>query len=273
MQSGGLMSEVIKAALANLQPSIPWAHHFNLHGVETITREYNEQFYNKAQAVKILGQLGLIYYKTFSQGLPLSEARVLDVASAEGGLSVEFAGAKEVIGIEGRQLYVNRANFVKDTLGLPNVRFVQGDVRKIDPGIGPFDFTICSGILHHLGSNDFFSFLLSMAALTAGTFFLYTHVSAPDAVTKFRLEGPVKADGFDGFHFREHADHATVKQREELVRASLDNTFSFWATEESLVAALKKAGFNFVCKMFEPHAFGGYANRNIRVIFICRKNA
>lgn len=40
----------IKAELAKLQPAIPWAHHFDLHGVETVTREENEQFYKKAQA-------------------------------------------------------------------------------------------------------------------------------------------------------------------------------------------------------------------------------
>lgn len=153
------------------------------------------------------------------------------------------------------------------------VRIFQGDVRKIDSSLGPFDFTICSGILHHLGQGDFFPFLQSMAALTQGTFFLYTHVSTPDGIGMFRLKGPVKADDFEGYLFQEHADNATPQERQQQVRASLDNTLSFWATEESLVSALKKAGFNFVCKIFAPHAFGGYANRNLRVIFICRKDA
>ena len=265
----------IRSELSRLQPEIPWAHHFDLHGVETIDRETNEQFYKKAQAAKALGKLALDYCRAFSRGLPLSEARVLDVASAEGGLSVEFAqaGAKEVVGIEGRQLYVDRANFVARTLGLERVRFIKGDVRKVDSSLGSFDFTICSGILHHLGQDDFFAFLQSMVAVTRGTFFLYTHVTTPQGVDQFRLQGPVSADGFEGYLFREHADDATTQQREDQVRASLDNTFSFWATEEALIAALKAAGFGFISKMFEPHAFGGYANRNLRVIFVCRRSA
>ncbi len=265
--------DAIRDRLSRLEPAIPWAHHFDLLGVETITREQNEQFYKKAQAVKSLGRLALSYFRTFADGLPLSSARVLDVASAEGGLSVEFAqaGASEVVGIEGRQLYVDRANFVIETLGLRNARFLRGDVRKIS-ALEPFDFTIFSGILHHLGKDDFFPFLVSLATLTRGTMFLYTHVSTPDGVAQFRLVGPVEAEGgFAGSLFREHADAATAEQRERQVRASLDNTFSFWATEEALIAALKKAGFNTVAKMFEPHAFAGYANRNLRVIFIARK--
>lgn len=270
------MTEAIRSELAKLQPEIPWAHHFDLHGVETITREQHEQFYKKAMAVRSLGRLGLSYFNTFSRGLPLSSARILDVASAEGGISADFAraGAKEVIGVEGRQLYVDRANFAIGTLGLANVRFILGDVRKIDPALGPFDFTVCSGILHHLGKDDFFPFLASMAALTRGAMFLYTHVSTPEGIEKYRLEGPVQAEGqFQGWLFREHVDKATAQQRENQVRASLDNTFSFWANEEALLAALKKAGFNTVAKMLEPHAFGRYAAKNLQTIFVCTKDA
>jgi len=267
--------KTIRRKLDQLSPEIPWTHHFNLNGVETITPEQDEKFYKKSTAAKRLGELALTYYQTFSEGLPLSKARILDVASAEGAMSVAFsqAGAKEVVGVEGRKLYIDRGNLALEVLGIKNVRYIQGDVRKLDPeDMGTFDFVINSGILHHLGQDDFFPFLSSMAAITKGTMFLYTHVSTPKGVVDFRLKGPVKASGeFDGYLLQEHKEDATPEERERQVRASLDNTYSFWADEENLIRALKKVGFKFISKVFEPHAFAGYENRNLRVIYIAKK--
>jgi len=265
----------VRERLAALDPSVPWTHHFEIAGVETITPDIDEKFYKKSIAAKGLGNLALHYHRIFSEGRPLSETRVLDVASAEGGLSAAFAqaGAKEVLGVEGRRIYVDRANFVADVLGLSNFSTVQGDVRAISTQIhGQFDFTINSGILHHLGQPDFLPFLQSMADVTKDAMFLYTHVSTPAAVSDFRLKGPVKAAGeYEGYLLQEHPEDASPEEREAQVRASLDNTYSFWATEESLIAALKKVGFKTIVKMFEPHVFGGYINRNLRVVFLCKK--
>jgi hypothetical protein len=265
----------IRAALARLDPATPWTHHFNIQGVETISAATNEKFYKKSIGLKKIGELALQYCRVFSEAGGVKGLRVLDVASAEGGQSIAFAraGAREVVGIEGRRLYVDRANFVTAALGVENAKFSLGDVRKIDVGaLGEFDFVICSGILHHLGAEDFLPFLKLMGQLTRDTFFLYTHVSNPDSIRDFGLAGPHEiATGITGYLFREHADGATASEKEQQVRASLDNTFSFWATEESLVRALSASGFRFVAKMFEPHAFGGYRDRNIRVIFVAKK--
>lgn len=271
----GVTPDEVREALRNLRPDIPWTHHFTIAGVETITREQDEKFYKKSTAVKNLARLALVYHDAFSGGRRLSETRVLDIASAEGGLSVAFAeaGAKEVVGIEGREIYVSRARFVTKALAVPNIRYELGDVRQISrQRDGLFDFTINSGILHHLGQDDFHPFLAAMAEVTRDTMFLYTHVSTPEAVKNFRLRGPVMAAGkFEGFLLQEHAEDASQEEREEQVRASLDNTYSFWGTEEALVAALKSVGFGLVAKILEPHVFGSYHNRNLRVIFICKK--
>jgi hypothetical protein len=270
-----LSAEEVRTALDKLNPEIPWTHHFELAGVETITAEQDEKFYKKSSAAKNLGKLALVYQRAFSGGRPLSETRVLDVASAEGGLSVEFAeaGAQEVVGIEGRQLYISRAEFVLEALGLKNVSYRLGDVRHISRAThGEFDFTINSGILHHLGQEDFFPFLQAMGEVTRDVMFLYTHVSTPAAVEDFRLKGPVQAAGeFEGYLLQEHAEDASAEQREQQVRASLDNTYSFWATEESLIRALKRVGFGLIAKIMEPHVFGSYVNKNLRVIFVCKK--
>jgi hypothetical protein len=276
MESMTAMSpDEVRQALQNLGPETPWTHHFTIAGVETITREQDPKFYSKSTAVKNLARLALVYHDAFSGGRPLGETRVLDVASAEGAMSIAFAqaGAKEVVGIEGRKIYVSRANFVREALSVPSVRFELGDVREISrERYGEFDFTINSGILHHLGQDDFYPFLASLAEVTRDTMFLYTHVSTPEAVENFRLRGPVMAaDKYEGYLLQEHAEDATPEEREAQVRASLDNTYSFWATEEALVAALKKVGFGLVAKILEPHVFGSYHNRNLRVIFICKK--
>lgn len=273
--NSALSANEVREHLAKLDPSVPWTHHFEISGVETITPDIDEKFYKKSIAAKGLGSLALHYYRIFSEGRPLSEARVLDVASAEGGLSVAFAqaGAREVLGVEGRRLYVDRANFAARAMGLLNFSTVLGDVRAISAGThGQFEFTINSGILHHLGQPDFLPFLQAMADVTRDAMFLYTHVSTPAAVSDFRLTGPVQAGGeYEGYLLQEHPEDASPEQREAQVRASLDNTYSFWATEESLIAALRKVGFKTIVKIFEPHVFGGYTNRNLRVILLCKK--
>jgi len=270
-----ISADEVRKALSELDPATPWTHHFELAGVETISPDIDEKFYKKSMAAKNLGRLALVYQQCFSGGKPLSESRILDVASAEGGLSACFieAGAKEVIGVEGRQLYVERANFIARALDMPNFKVELGDVRHISKAThGEFDFTINSGILHHLGQEDFLPFLRAMGDVTRDVMFLYTHVSTPEAVRDFRLKGPVKvADRYDGYLLQEHAEDATPEEREAQVRASLDNTYSFWATEESLIAALKSVGFGLVAKIMEPHVFGSYINKNLRVIFVCKK--
>ncbi|MFN9499534.1 MAG: class I SAM-dependent methyltransferase [Erythrobacteraceae bacterium] len=270
-----LTAEEIREELGKLDPGTPWTHHFDLCGVETITPDMDEKFYKKSMAAKNLGRLALIYHQCFSGGKALADTRVLDVASAEGGLSACFveAGAKEVVGVEGRQLYVDRANLVSRALNLTNMKVHLGDVRHINKQTyGEFDFTINSGILHHLGQDDFLPFLQAMGEVTRDVMFLYTHVSTPEAVRDFRLKGPVKvADRFEGYLLQEHAEEASTEERIAQVRASLDNTYSFWATEEALIAALKSVGFGLVAKIMEPHVFGSHLNKSLRVIFICKK--
>ncbi len=267
--------EEIRDAYDNLRPDIPWTHHFDLGALETITAAKDEKFHRKAVGLKKIGELGIEYVRYFTRRASLDGARILDVACGEGGHSVAFAqaGASEVVGIEGRPLYIERARFAARALGVDNVRFVQGDVRQISPDqVGKFDFVFCSGILHHLGAGDFLGFLKTMGSVTEDTMMLYTHVATPASIKMFGLKGPEQlAPGIEGYLFREHADEADAAERERQVRASLDNTYSFWATEESLIIGLKHAGFGIIAKIFEPHAFSGYDNRNIRVLLIARK--
>jgi hypothetical protein len=113
------------------------------------------------------------------------------------------------------------------------------------------------GILHHLGVEDFEG--------------IYTHVGNEASIKRFRLTGPAfTPGGLEGYLFREHEDGATAIQRESKVRASLDNTFSFWSTELSLITQLQRVGFSTVCRLLAPHIFG-YENAQMRHILIARR--
>ena len=266
-------AEEIRSGLALLDPAIPWAHHFDLgYNIETIDVS-NEKYYKKAVGLRKLADLILKLIPYHTQKRSVHGLRVLDLACGEGCHSIALAehGA-DVLGIDGRQLYVDRATFAARVLGRDNVRFSQGDVRKIaQSDVGQFDLVLFLGILHHLGPEDFEKIIDSLFGLCRDTLILYTHVSNEASIKRFRLTGPHSTPGgLEGYLFREHEDGASEKQKEEKVRASLDNTFSFWATELSLITQIQKAGFSTASRLLLPHIFG-YENAQMRHIIIARK--
>ncbi len=274
-KAGSMDEETIRARLESLSPEIPWAHHFDLgFGIETVTKD-SEQFYAKATGLKKFGKLvtELVPYHTSSGSL--DGMRVLDVACAEGEHSIRFASmGASVIGVEGRRLYLERAKFAAEVNGVASrTEFRLGDVRAMSQNeLGSFDLVIASGILHHLNIEAFFPFLHSLAALTNDTCIIYTHISTPLAVERHRLDGPVTCkEGYEGYLFREHKDGATDDEKRKQVRASLDNTHSFWSNEASFNKALVDVGFSSVFRSVKPHMFSNFENGSYRPITICRK--
>jgi len=270
-----MSADQVKSRLQELQPEIPWAHHYNLAGVDTISEAADEKFYKKAVGLKKIGEVATMLFQRHANRTEFNNARILDVACAEGQHAIRFAqgGAREVVGVEGRPLYVARASFAAEALGINNARFQQGDVRKMKVSeLGQFDLVLASGILHHLGADDFSGFIKSLGELTKDMLVLYTHISNPDSIERFRLTAskPV-GDNYAGYLFREHKDNATEEQKATKVRASLDNTFSFWAEEDSLIRALKDAGFSTISAVLEPHVFGNPKDKGMRRIFMAAK--
>jgi SAM-dependent methyltransferase len=262
----------IKLRLNELTGNTPWAHLIELApGLFTVT-EADEVFYKKAFGLKKIGTLLTQLAAQQVHGHTLHGKRVLDLACGEGGHSLQMAAlGAQVLGIEGRSQYVERAQFAAEATGCTNVEFRLGDVRQLDPEIGTFDVVIFSGILHHLGLDDFDGMINELARVTGDLLLVYTHVSTDISINNHRLTGPVKtASGREGYLFREHGDGATDRQKEQQVRASLDNTFSFWAKEEELISALVAAGFCSVLKAMAPHPFG-WANASYRPILVARK--
>jgi hypothetical protein len=262
-------------ALAGMEPQIPWAHYFDFgHGLQSVHPTADPRFYKKATGLKIIGEGLADFTLKFLGRDDLTGLSVLDLASGEAGHSLEFANlGAQVLGVEGRDLYIKRAEFAAKAFGFSNnCKFIKSDVRTLGPDqVGTFDITMLLGILHHLGQEDFAPMLKTFASLTKRIGYIYTHVSELDAVTNHRLQGPVMAsDKYEGYLFREHKDGATDDQKRDKVRASLDNNLSCWAREEALLQALKDAGFKGVFKVLAPHPYFSPLAQ-YRVIYGCMK--
>ncbi len=253
-----MLAEDIQRRLQDLSPEIPWAHLFEFApGIVSVTTK-SEQFYKKAVGLRRIGDLLLDISRSEVRGHTLAGKRVLDLGCGEGGHSIQFArSGASVLGIEGRSLYLARARFAAEATGTANVRFEQGDVRRLPSDIEPFDVVLASGILHHLGIDDFDDMAETLGRQTSDLLLIYLHISTDLSVTNHRLQGPVKTRrGREGHLFREHQDNATLQEKVQQVRASLDNTFSFWPREESLIEALRSVGFHLILKVMAPHVFG-----------------
>ena len=93
------------------------------------------------------------------------------------------AGAKSVLGLEGRDRHVEQARLYWDRNGfLPNgsYRFEQGNISdhrdwKLIEATGPFDVTLCAGILYHI--PNYSEVLAWAAAVTKDTLIVDTRVS------------------------------------------------------------------------------------------------
>lgn len=273
--SASIGREEAKAGLAALTPKIRWHHYYDLgNGVTTIAHD-DERHLRKAHSLKRLAAIlgDLVPYVTrrgTAKGLS-----VLDLACAEGQHSIEMAAAgATVLGIEGRQLYVDRARFIARTFGFDNAVFRQGDVRDICAGsVGIHDLVLCSGILYHIEAERFLPTLRRIAEVTGDTLVLYTHTGNAEAQAKWHLTGPETIDGgYRGYFFREHPEGIDEDRKLGRMRSSLDNDLSFWPEEASLIRALQEVGFAFVSKMMHPYIFGD-ATRGFRPLLICRKAA
>jgi SAM-dependent methyltransferase len=274
--------ERIRDGLAALEPGIPWCHHFELPGgIETVTPA-QEPYYTKARGLQKIGRhlVGCIPYHT-RKASP-ETLSVLDLACGEGGHAIEFAraGCDRVVGVEARRLYVGRARFAAACYGLSNVIFERGDVRTWGTRDARFDLVLCLGILHHLSPDDFEPMLARLRALTGDTMMLYTHVDEREglppkalaSLDKFRgrLSDVIEIPGgYLGRRYLEHPEGMSDAEKERRMRSSIDNNYSFWAKEASLILGLRRAGFRNISRLAHPSPFGE-PSREFRVLYVCR---
>jgi SAM-dependent methyltransferase len=181
--------------------------------------------------------------------VPIKELRILDLACLEGLYSIELArqGAS-VLGIEGREVNVEKARFCKDVLSLSNVEFVQDDVRSLSKErYGEFDVVLCLGILYHLDVPDVFKVLEEIASVCRRFVVIDTHVSMSD-----RESVLYKDQTYWGMWYNEHPPTSTPEERRSDLWASLDNLRSFWFTRSSLFNVLSDVGFGSVYECHNP---------------------
>jgi hypothetical protein len=165
------------------------------------------------------------FYEIFPQA-----RRILEVGSLEGGQTFRLAErpGSRIVAVESREFNNKKARYVQSLLKIKNVEFVQADVETTPLlSFGRFDAVLCCGLLYHLPRP--WEFLDQLGSVTRGVY-VGTHYAAEEKVTE-------TINGFPGHWYQElgYADPMSGMSPR-----------SFWITLPSLIARLKKNGFNQV---------------------------
>jgi SAM-dependent methyltransferase len=180
---------------------------------------------------------------------PFRTLRILDLGCGEGVYAIE-AGLRgaEVLALDARTQRMALGAACAARHGLPNVRFVQADVRSVSRTVhGEFDVVFALGLLYHLDAPDLFAVLESIHELCADLLVVDTLMSLAGE-TEVTWQG----HAYRGQRFREHDDHDSAEVRRGRVLRSIDNTFAFRLTRQSLVRALHDVGFTSVLECHAP---------------------
>lgn len=189
---------------------------------------------------------------------PLAGLRILDLGCGEGVYSIEAAlrGA-EVVALDARTERMAQGAAVAARHGLGTVRFVEGDARRVTRGtFGAFDAVWMLGLLYHFDAPELFQVVENVFGLCDGPLLLDTLVSAAPS------EGAMHRDAlYEGERVREHGDDDPPEVRRGRLLRSVDSTFAFRLTKESLVRLLQATGFTTVLECHAPLEPGKAADR------------
>jgi SAM-dependent methyltransferase len=180
---------------------------------------------------------------------PFGTLRILDLGCGEGVYAVE-AGVRgaDVVALDARTQRMDLGAACAARHGLRTVQFAQEDVRRITREVyGEFDVVYVLGLLYHLDVPDVFSVLENIHELCSGMVVVDTLISltAQEVVTW-------RDRAYRGQRYREHGDGDSDEVRRTRVLKSIDNTFSFRFTRESLVRVLHDVGFASVFECYVP---------------------
>jgi 2-polyprenyl-3-methyl-5-hydroxy-6-metoxy-1,4-benzoquinol methylase len=184
----------------------------------------------------------------------LNKNRILDLGCSEGYFALELAqrGA-EVLGIEGREINTQRAEFGKRFLGNKKVRFIKEDVRNLSKDkYGTFDVILVLGLLYHLDASDIFPFLRNIYQMCSDYVIIDTHIalSRPDFFSYQNKQ-------YYGKYITEFLPGANRADKEMLAESALDNEKSFWLTRISLYNILSNVGFSTIYECHCPRTGKG----------------
>jgi len=183
---------------------------------------------------------------------PFSKLRILDLGCGEGVYAIEAAlrGA-EVLALDARTQRMDQGAACTARHGIANVRFMQEDVRRVtQKSVGSFDVVYLLGLLYHLDAPDLFPVLENVCGLCTGMLVVDTLISLTA-----ENQAEWRGETYRGRMCREHGDEDSEEIRRSKVLKSIDNTFSFRLTKESLLRALHHVGFTsaYECHLpFEP---------------------
>jgi SAM-dependent methyltransferase len=210
-----------------------------------------------------------------------SGRRIVDIGCLEGYFSIECAlqGA-EVLGIDGKLLNVRKCEFVRSVLGVEQAQFVLGDAMKVTgESCGRFDAVLALGLLYHL--EDPYTFLANVAGLCDGFAVIDTHIALENQPES--IKGEWRPDlsemrtftfagkSYEGRLFREFATGTERDVKDLSPTASLENEFSVWLTEDSLVRMLHDVGFSMTEKVVYPTDAGMWwsdTDKECRVLIV-----
>jgi len=204
----------------------------------------------EGNAVKVRRVLQL----TADLGGPLSELRILDLGCGEGVYAIEAGlwGA-QVVAVDARDERMQHGVACAERHRLDNVAFRREDVRSIRPETyGDFDVVYCLGLLYHLDATDALALLATVRKLCRRLLVVDTLVT---------LESEGEVEGYEGRRVREHEDDDSEGVRRSRLLRSIDNTFAFHFTRDSLVRAVRDAGFSSVLECHVPREPGKRPDR------------
>ena len=196
---------------------------------------------------------------------PMEELSILDLACGEGVFAIETAllGCK-VCALDARNQRMEQGANISGRLGLNSLSFVQKDIREVTiESQGEYDVIYLLGILYHLDVPDSFNVIKNLYTMCRHLLIIDTHISL-NPQEEIRYE----TGTYKGSKVREHKDDDSYAARKSKLLASIDNTFSFLFTKESLVRLLRDVGFTTV---FECHApLEPFKPRNRITIIACK---
>ena len=116
---------------------------------------------------------------------------VLELGAHEGSHTLQLSehrSVKKIVGLEGCEDNLKRANFVKNLYGRNNIEFHQEDLERLTPEDWPqFDAVFCAGLLYHLQKP--WELIAKLPAICRRYLFLDTHYAHTEDVLVGRYAG------------------------------------------------------------------------------------
>lgn len=134
---------------------------------------------------------------------PSGDERVLDSGTGTGALAFAIAPlVREVVGVDIVPEMLEEAR--KRAGDFPNVRFVDGDLTRLPPDLGPFDLTATARTLHHVARPELALAELTRATMPGGRMLVVDSIAPIDPLAALELNRFERAR--DPSHTRTLAD-------------------------------------------------------------------